>query len=450
MDKSDRYTLAYRAAETSQVMAWVEAGQSGCLIGLRGAGKSNFLRFLLRQDVQQHYLGQAYADYVFVLIDLLALTECTEWAVYEMVLDRLLHQMRLLREEEAIEGLESLHREVVHSRDLLTAQRAVERCMDIFCQRLTRRVVLLFDEFGTVFRACDPSLLRGLRAIRDAHKGQVSYVVVVTGDLAHLRDDLSEVNHFYRLVSRNVCGLGPYSEADARQMIGYLASQRSIELSAGDTAHLIELSGGHAGLLKAILSMLWGVHYGSSLSEIVPSLGGEPTIEAECRKVWGSLGATEQIGLRALAGGMQADPHTLHRLERKGLVEETRSKACLFSRVFGDFVRQQALPVAEGTQISRSPRRVQIDGRRVENLTELEFEILCYLYEHQGQVCSKDELIANIYRQRYNRMAGGVTDEALQTLISRLRAKIESDRQRPRYVITVHGEGYKFVDSDDS
>ena len=52
----DRYPLTYRTPEVQQVMNWIEGGQSGCLVGLRGAGKSNFLRFLLRQDVRQHYL----------------------------------------------------------------------------------------------------------------------------------------------------------------------------------------------------------------------------------------------------------------------------------------------------------------------------------------------------------------------------------------------------------
>jgi DNA-binding response OmpR family regulator len=61
-------------------------------------------------------------------------------------------------------------------------------------------------------------------------------------------------------------------------------------------------------------------------------------------------------------------------------------------------------------------------------------------------VCTKDELVANVYRQRYDRLKGGVTDEALQTLISRLRDKIEPDRKWPRYVVTVRGEGYRFVE----
>jgi two-component system response regulator RegX3 len=61
---------------------------------------------------------------------------------------------------------------------------------------------------------------------------------------------------------------------------------------------------------------------------------------------------------------------------------------------------------------------------------------------------TKDALIENVYRQQYDRMKGGVTDAALQTLISRLRAKIEPDPGHPRHVVTVRREGYKFVEPD--
>ena len=444
MNESDRYTLTYRAAEAHQVMGWIKAGQSGCLIGLRGAGKSNFLRFLLRQDVRQRYLGRGDADFALVLVDLLALVEPAEWAVYELMLDR------LAGTEEIAEEMVSLHPEVGRSRDPLTAQRTFEQCIDVLCQRSARRIVLLFDEFDGVFRTFDPPLFRGLRAIRDAHKGQISYVVVVTDDLACLRDDLTTVEHFYRLVSRNVCGLGPYSEPDARGMIHYLASRRSIELSTGDTARLVELSGGHAGLLKAILSLLWDAGQESKVADLATVLKGDPGIQAECRKVWDSLSESEQAALCALTSGGQPGSHILRRLKRKGLVPEGRPETSLFSPLFADFVRRQAPPLTKSVIIGRSPRKVQIEGRRIENLTELEFEMLCYLYEQRGRVCTKDELIENVYRQRYDRMAGGVSDEALHTLISRLRAKIEPDRGRPRYVLTARGEGYKFVEPDCS
>ncbi len=332
----DRYTLTYRAAEARQVMGWIKAGQSGCLVGLRGAGKSNFLRFLLRQDVQQHYLGQNYANFALVLIDLLALTERTEWAICELMLDRLSAQLcSPVIEPETIEEMVSLDQNVTRARDSLTARQAVEQCMDVLCQRPAQRVVLLFDEFDAVFRTLDPFLFRCLRAIRDAHKDQISYIVVAADDLIGQRGDLPEVEHFCRLVSRNVCGLGPYSEPDARQMIHHLASQRPTELRAKDTARLVELSGGHAGLIKAALSWFWNMHHEGSLADIASALKDEPGVQVECGKLWDSLSQGEQVALRALMSRTQPDSQSLHRLQRKGLVRKDRS---IFSPLFSGFV----------------------------------------------------------------------------------------------------------------
>ena len=448
--EQDRYTITYREAEARQVMSWIGAGQSGCLIGLRGAGKSNFLRFLLREDVQQHYLAHDCANTVFVLVSFLALTERTEWAVYELILDRLLAPVCLQCAEEA-SGLTSRHRRIMRSRDPLAARQALEQCVGLLCQRPVQRVVLLLDEFDAVFQTLDPSLFRCLRAIRDAHKGQVVYIVVVADELTCLRDDLGEVEHFLRLVTRNVCNLGPYCKADAQRMACYLAAQRSLKLSRDDAAHLVELSGGHAGLLKATLSLLWSAGFEGKLAKLDPVLANEPALQAECRKVWDGLLEGEQGALCALASGLRVDPAALGSLQRRGLVRETGPQPptfSMFSPLFADFVRRQTPPSLERTVISRSPPNVQIDGRPVADLTELEFEVLCTLYERRGQVCTKDELIEHVYRLQYDRMKGGVTDGALQTLISRLRAKIEPDPGRPRYVVTVRGVGYKLVEPD--
>lgn len=436
---SDRYMLAYRAVEARQVMGWFKAGQSGCLIGLRGVGASNFLAFLRREDVRRHYLGQDYADVIFILIDLLALAEQTEAAVYHLLLDRLLGQFDSAGVDTAIIA------ETTHLQHQSPVQRLIERSLDSLCRRPSQRIVLLFDEFDAIFQNLTPSLFRYLRAIRDNRKDQLSYIVTVANDLAGLRDDLTEVEHFYRLVNRNVCGLGPYTETDAQQMIHYLASRRSIELKEEDVTHLIELSGGHAGLLKSILSLLWNIPQ-RRLDEISQNLNEELTIQAECWKVWAGLPEREQAGLHSLLVGEQPDLPILHQLKRKGLVRDGQPEMLMFSPLFADFVRRQAIPSAKDIIISRSPRRVQFGERRIDTLTELEFETLYYLYEHRERVCTKDELIRYVYSQQYDRLSGGVSDAALQTLMARLRAKIEPNYGRPRYIITVRGEGYKFVE----
>ncbi len=447
MEGQDRYTISYRSIETRQVMDWIRAGQCGSIIGMRGAGKSNFLGFLFRNDVRHLYLGRNQTNFLLILVNLLSLVECNSWGFYELLLTTLLDQLHPPQiKSQALKEISTLHREVVHARDMLTAQRAFERGVAILCRSSARRLVLFFDEFDAAFRNLDPSLFRVLRATRDAYKDQISYVVVTTCDLARLRDDgIDEVEHFYRLVGRNVCGLGPYIKADAREMLTCLREQRTIKSNEKDSEQLIELSGGHAGLLKAIVSLLWGSQYAGDLDELNKSINEEPIVLRECRKVWDGLAEDERAALSSLANEEPVNQQVENWLKFRGILLKTNSSK-LFSPLFKTFVQKQAPPATKGTLVRRSPRLVQIDGRRIMTLTELEFEALCYLYEHRDQVCTKEDLIHAVYRQQYGMRQGDLTDAMLQTLISRLREKIELERAHPRYVITVRGEGYRFVE----
>jgi DNA-binding winged helix-turn-helix (wHTH) protein len=440
MAEPQRYSNEYRSTETQKVMNWIKARQCGCLVGLRGVGKSDFARFLLQEETRRYHLGPTYSNFVFVLLDLLALIEHTDWAVYELILDRLLSQVRPFIEKSIAEEIALLHREITQNKDPRSAQRAIERSMDILCQPPDRRIVWLLDGFDTVFATLTPSLFSFLRTVRDNHKDQLLYLVITEKDLANLRYDLSGLEHFYRLVSRNVYYLGPFTKTDAQHMIQHRSAQRSVELQDTEIEFLIELSGGHAGLLKALLTLFWDTREKSSL------LNSQPIIQAECRQIWEGLSPKEQAALCAVSDDRRLEAETEHHLERRGLVWPRHSASPLFfSPLFAAFVHEQGSPVINGVMINRSIREVWIAGRQIDHLTELEFETLCYFCEHPGRVCSKDELIANIYAH-YEKAEEGVTDEALQALISRLREKIEPDRERPRYLITVRGRGYRFVE----
>jgi DNA-binding response OmpR family regulator len=108
-------------------------------------------------------------------------------------------------------------------------------------------------------------------------------------------------------------------------------------------------------------------------------------------------------------------------------------------------VKGKAPPPKKGFFVNRSNHLVQIDGQHISGLTELEFEFVCYLYENRGHLCTKDDIVRNVYRQQYNFRENGLTDQMLHALMSRLRRKIEPDSTHPKYVVTVRGEGYKFI-----
>jgi DNA-binding response OmpR family regulator len=93
-----------------------------------------------------------------------------------------------------------------------------------------------------------------------------------------------------------------------------------------------------------------------------------------------------------------------------------------------------------GVEIDPAKRRVRVDGREVE-LTDQEFRLLHLLATHAGIVFSREALLAKIWRGDTF-----VTVRSVDTLVKRLRRRVEADPAHPRYLLTVWGVGYKFAD----
>jgi two-component system alkaline phosphatase synthesis response regulator PhoP len=86
-------------------------------------------------------------------------------------------------------------------------------------------------------------------------------------------------------------------------------------------------------------------------------------------------------------------------------------------------------------------RRAEVvkDGKPVE-LSGLEFKLLRYFVEHHGELLSRDELLDKVW--------GYDATPATRTVdvhVGSLRQKIEDNPSVPRYILTVHGLGYKFA-----
>jgi len=91
-------------------------------------------------------------------------------------------------------------------------------------------------------------------------------------------------------------------------------------------------------------------------------------------------------------------------------------------------------------EIDPARRRVRVAGREAE-LTDQEFRLLYLLATHAGIVFSREALLAKVWRGDTF-----VTVRSVDTLVKRLRRRIESDPAHPRLLLTVWGVGYKFAD----
>ena len=84
-------------------------------------------------------------------------------------------------------------------------------------------------------------------------------------------------------------------------------------------------------------------------------------------------------------------------------------------------------------------RQVFKAGREV-RLTRKEFDLLRYLVEHRGEVVTRDRLLDEVWG--YEQFP---TTRTVDTHILRLRQKFEKNPEHPAWILTVHGQGYRFA-----
>jgi len=60
---------------------------------------------------------------------------------------------------------------------------------------------------------------------------------------------------------------------------------------------------------------------------------------------------------------------------------------------------------------------------------------------YPGKVFSRNELLDNLYSD-----GGGVIDRVIDVHMGKLRQKLEPNPSQPRYLLTVHGVGYRLSD----
>jgi DNA-binding winged helix-turn-helix (wHTH) protein len=76
-------------------------------------------------------------------------------------------------------------------------------------------------------------------------------------------------------------------------------------------------------------------------------------------------------------------------------------------------------------------------------LTSLEYKLLRFLLENQDKILEKEEIINTVWQEGKTTL--GVTDQALDQLMFRLRKKIEENPNNPTHIQTVKGRGFKFT-----
>lgn len=342
------HSLDYRREVLSPLFQHVRSTESFYLVGAASMGKTRLLDHLMRRDVQEHYLGENAKDHWLIRVDLNRLAVKDEnWSFYELLLSSVLLD---LYNHENMNNLNAeiarLDSEVIQSQDPLMAVRWFEMVVSKLCHVYELKLCFLLDEFDDAYRTLPKEVFRQLRAIRDANKYQVSFGLFVR-DLPEFLRSPTENESFFELLSRNLVQLGPYNRVDAFRILDQIETRRQYRLTSEQRERFIEASGGHAGLLQALISAVVDepqTFPSFSQPNWMEAASQLPPVDEECRKIFEGLRAVEQEGLRVFARGEydKLTPLIGKSLWAKGVLRRENGQTAFFCRTFEYYVRARS------------------------------------------------------------------------------------------------------------
>ncbi len=447
--------VSFRAEILQQAVRLLRSGESCALVGVGSSGKSNIARHLARADVRREYFGPEAEATVVVYLNSKPFAHRAPAEFYLAALDELARAVQMhdgpLADQQA--ALQALWQAAQPEPDVL-ALRNLDQAAGELVRAGAQHLIFALDDCDDLLSLIAPVIFSDLRSLRDNYKVRLVYLTLTRREPAFLRPEAPEFEEFFELLSApgHTLAVTPYLEADALLMLQRLAARQDPPrpLPAAEARRLVELGGGHAGLLR---SMFFATQYNSELaaaslsSDRWEQLADSADVEGECRKIWDSLEVEEQDDLRRVWQGQAPTADGLRRLERRGLVRAHLTRPPeLFSPIF-----EKCLPACAGlaapdrrptVEFTGVAHQARVNGQLVTNLLRPEYELLRCLAACSPEPCERLALIEAMrlaeQQERSERLHGDPL-RRLDEYMQRLKAKLGPAGQ----LITPAGDGYR-------
>lgn len=433
------YPGGSREKEIGEIFAFIKAGKSCQLISMPGVGRANVLGFLsYNRNVRIHHVGEKeQMQYHFVLCNFSEMKNRSLFDVMKFLFLELASSLHERRREEEFLVVDKLFKEALTYQDELVLFQELKTAIDFLTLEKNLNVTFLLERFETYIPQANQEFFNNLRSMKNRGKYRFSVVFSSTRPL----EDVLEpelLADFYEYVADNHVYLSLTDNVGLAFRISYLEKLTGKKISQKMREKVLSFTSGHGKLTRlayeAILSK------SIRIDEITESFFlSQKTIIGALFEIWQFLTPDEQQDILTICrGGVLQIPNEF--LKKIGLIKDDKITIPLFT-TYGRSLGEKKLEKVEFyfDEATHSIRRNNIIISDM--LTLSEFKLLKLLLQKDG-VIDREEIIHTVWSD--SKTQAGVSEQALDQLIFRLRKKIEDDPNSPTHILTVKGRGLKF------
>ena len=236
-----------------------------------------------------------------------------------------------------------------------------------------------------------------------------------------------------------------------RFRIKFLQEKSNKKISEGELNSILILTAGHGKLTRlSIEAYLSEDHLptedlakvGEAMQQsnnLVNFILSKNKVQSLLLEIWRCLTPSEQKYLRTFD-----EEYKSIYLEQINLISNNKISIPLFE----EFIKKQTenLLKESGEKILFDKNTMELKKGEIilsDQLTSSEFKLLKFFIENEEKVLTRDDVINAVWKDLSS--TAGVSEQALDQLIFRLRKKIEENPNSPGHIQTIKGRGFKFT-----
>jgi len=425
----EKYPALTMHDEVKKTLNLLEAGNFVQVVGLPGTGKSTLLRLLAyNSEVKKLHLGSKTDTYHFVYMNFVEVAKRNISEVTKYMLISLQSSLSERGTSEAEYVKKQLSEAILVNDEMVYFQNLKQSVEYMSSKGI--KTVLLIDRLEYYFSYMDERFFANLRVLRNSAKYSFSAVFSLNRPL-DMTLERALMGEIYDLVAGNTVFVGITHPEGVEFRMRHLEEITGKSCSDEIKSALLKLAAGHGKLTKvgyeAVLERSCGQE------EMEEFLLSRRQVRGALSEIWNYFTLEEK---RVLLGkvkngdvdkflaslGIQRDGEITIPL-LKGYIEEKSKELTSLS-----YETEKRAIMRGGVDIT-------------EIFSPSEFRLVRYLLEHKGVIVPRDELVDYIWGELATRE--GVTPQAFDQLLYRVRKKIEEDPSSPKILTTIKGQGYR-------